>query len=137
MVRKRYNQGVADGHSSITLPADATAAGLARRHLAAQHGEILVLAGGTALDNALLLISELVANAVAHGTGSVYVAIHLDGTRLRLEVHDQSPDLPKQRVATLDDDNGRGLLIVDTLAAAWGTRATPVGKAVWCDMAVG
>jgi anti-sigma regulatory factor (Ser/Thr protein kinase) len=128
---------VGDRHSSISLPADVRAAARARHHLADQHGEDLLLAGRAALDDALLLVSELVANAVAHGTGSVVVEIDLDVSRLRLEVHDESPDVPLPRVATPDDDTGRGLLIVDTLAAAWGTRATPVGKAVWCDMAIG
>jgi two-component sensor histidine kinase len=129
------DEGMGEQHSDLTLPTDACAARLARRHFTTEHGDDPALAGDV-FHNALLVLSELVANAIAHGAGNVHLTVDVNHTRIRLEVHDESPDLPQQRSPALDRDHGRGLLIVDTLADAWGTRDTPLGKAVWCDISL-
>jgi anti-sigma regulatory factor (Ser/Thr protein kinase) len=126
---------VGNRQTSLTLPGDARAAGLARRHLTHELNYPVILVGDL-LDHALILVSELVANAVTHGTGTLHIDMAVMDGWLRLEVHDESPDLPRLRKPTVDDDHGRGLLIVDTLADEWGIRATAAGKAVWCDMAL-
>jgi anti-anti-sigma factor len=87
------------------------------------------------VDRAVLVASELVTNAVVHSQGPLRLRLELHQERLQLAVYDQSPRL--LALATepgdLDAEGGRGLLIVDQLASAWGVRHAPGGgKAVWC-----
>ena len=90
------------------------------------------------VDAAQLLITELVANALEHGTGEVGLRIQASTELLRVEVSDASPAPP--RVAdpppSLADERGRGLLVVAALASSWGSQAEPVsgGKAVWFEL---
>jgi anti-sigma regulatory factor (Ser/Thr protein kinase) len=83
------------------------------------------------LEVVLLLASELVTNAVRHGTGPVRVHVAWDDESVRVQVEDQSPEWPA--VQTLDSDalNGRGLILVDDLSSGWGVRAGGTGKTVW------
>jgi anti-sigma regulatory factor (Ser/Thr protein kinase) len=83
-------------------------------------------------DDALLLLSELTTNALLHGRGPREVRLGRDRRHLTLEVHDGAPTLPRPGLPGTDDEHGRGLLLVSLLAARWGTRPTPAGKAVWC-----
>jgi anti-sigma regulatory factor (Ser/Thr protein kinase) len=88
-------------------------------------------------DTALLLISELVTNAVLHaGTGGMGLELHLEiqGTLLRMEVHDADLRGPEPRVPSALDESGFGLVIVDALADKWGVRETAAGKAVWAEL---
>lgn len=87
------------------------------------------------LDTVLLLASELMSNAVLHGTGSVGLHVGWDGEDVRVEVTDHSPEAPV--VKSLDHDalnsTGRGLFLVDRLSSDWGVRTggTGEGKTVW------
>jgi anti-sigma regulatory factor (Ser/Thr protein kinase) len=93
---------------------------------------------------AILLTSELMANAVTHGkqdeTAFVLLAIACDAAGLRVEVHDASPELPVPNVSLLDEatattaEEGRGLLLVAALSDEWGFYRTPTGKAVFFRM---
>ncbi|MBT2488263.1 ATP-binding protein [Streptomyces sp. ISL-96] len=85
----------------------------------------------------ILLISELVTNAVVH-TGCPAVLRMLfgaadDGT-VRVEVADVSARPPKPRHADGDDTNGRGLELVDGLADRWGWQSEGAGKRIWCEV---
>jgi anti-sigma regulatory factor (Ser/Thr protein kinase) len=96
-------------------------------------------------DVAVLLTSELVTNAVTHGTPTpgtfVLLTIVCDAVALRVEVHDGSGDLPVLDTGLLDADplntgpaeaeTGRGLLLVTSLSTEWGSYRTPAGKAVY------
>ena len=96
-------------------------------------------------DTAILLTSELVTNAVTHGTPTagtfVLLTIACDAAGLRVDVHDGSGNLPVLATGLLDSDplgdgpaeaeTGRGLLLVTTLSAEWGFYRTPAGKAVY------
>jgi anti-sigma regulatory factor (Ser/Thr protein kinase) len=86
-------------------------------------------------DVAILLASELVTNAVTHGTQTagtfVLLTVVCDAARLRVEVHDGSGDLPVLDEALPDAESGRGLLLVTSLSAEWGFHRTPAGKAVY------
>jgi anti-sigma regulatory factor (Ser/Thr protein kinase) len=90
------------------------------------------------LDDALLLISELVTNSVTHGKPPLIIALECDGGGLRVRVRDGALRLPRQRRAADDDESGRGLSLVDELSDAWGVE--PVvdehgsGKAVWFEL---
>jgi hypothetical protein len=64
------------------------------------------------------------------------VRLELGPERLRVTVADRSERLPNPRAAGADSENGRGLLIVASVAAAWGTSlATAGGKEVWFELA--
>lgn len=85
-------------------------------------------------DTATLLASELVTNALVHGRGDVELRLRLTRDRLLVEVEDAGEHLPRRRRATPEEEGGRGLHMVSTLADRWGTRHTDVGKLVWAEL---
>lgn len=87
-------------------------------------------------DDAELIISELVANAVNAGADAVMVSLELHHSHLRLSVEDNANGIPALRHAELTDDHGRGLEIVAGLSTGWGMSERPPGKEVWADLAV-
>lgn len=90
------------------------------------------------VDDAVLIVSELLTNAVLHGsdgTGSeVMVRLVAIEGRLRIEVHDESPLVPFQPTASNDAEDGRGLVLVGAMADRWGCELTAGGKFVWCEL---
>ena len=124
--RPRAAQAV-EVHERWLLPNDTTAAGVARRHL--EHA--LVQLPPETVETARLLTSELVTNAIAHGSGLVSMSVDYDGRRVRVEVRDESPGRPEPRDASLLSEGGRGLHIVDALATEWGAAPSGRGKSVW------
>ncbi|MGC9671197.1 SpoIIE family protein phosphatase [Planosporangium sp. 12N6] len=80
----------------------------------------------------VLLVSELVTNAVVYGRPPIELRIRRTGGHVVLEVYDAAPFLPRKLRPTPEDEHGRGLQLVAHLADRWGTRPTPHGKAVWC-----
>ena len=92
-------------------------------------------------DAAVLLTSELVTNAVTHGSPSaagtfVLLTVAWDAAGLRVDVHDGSAELPVLDESVLEEasaeaETGRGLLLVTALSAEWGFYRTPAGKAVY------
>ncbi|NYI03742.1 ATP-binding protein [Allostreptomyces psammosilenae] len=91
------------------------------------------------LDDVALCATELVTNAIQHGSRPGR-AVHVRllplpaAEGLRLEVHDTGPALPRPCPAGPDDTRGRGLLLVSALSDAWGTEhRPPAGKVVWCE----
>ena len=90
------------------------------------------------VEDAELLVSELLTNAIVHGGGtSVTVnVLHLD-RRLLIEVTDASPARPAVRGAGPEDERGRGMLLVEAIASAWGSRRElGRGKTTWCTLAL-
>ncbi len=90
------------------------------------------------LDEAELVLSELVTNALVHTDGGAGLALRFDGAerRLRIAVEDSSTRSPHGRDAPPDALGGRGLSIVDAVADTWGVDVGPDGKTVWADLAV-
>ncbi|MFD7811663.1 SpoIIE family protein phosphatase, partial [Streptomyces sp. NPDC059785] len=86
---------------------------------------------GALADTALLLASELLSNAVCHARGPLDVRVWHSARELGVEIGDHSIPRPQARLADTAEENGRGLMLVETLADAWGTRPTAVGKTVW------
>ena len=126
------------GRSSTQLSRTPTSAGLARRFVAATlhrwgldaHVEV-----------AVLLVGELVTNAIVHTTSTtIGLVVRLGDQVVRVEVHDTGPQLPQpDRLAAWDDQGGRGLRLVAMLATRWGVDAARrgVGKAVWFEVPTG
>jgi DNA-binding response OmpR family regulator/serine phosphatase RsbU (regulator of sigma subunit)/anti-sigma regulatory factor (Ser/Thr protein kinase) len=83
-------------------------------------------------DEVVLLVSELVTNAVIHGRAPIQLRMRKSSDSLVLEVRDGALHLPRRLRPTYDDEHGRGLQLVSLLADRWGTRATTEGKSVWC-----
>ncbi|WNI21190.1 ATP-binding protein [Streptomyces sp. ITFR-16] len=93
---------------------------------------------GDACEAAVLIVSELVTNAVVH-TASTRVVCELrclDG-RLRIAVQDQGHQPGGPRLGrSADDEHGRGLLLVDAMCSAWGSRdaGDRSGRIVWAEL---
>ncbi len=85
---------------------------------------------GTA-DDAILVLSELVTNAMVHGGAGCTIEMRHWDNRLRLEVRDRSRQAPVLGLASPGDFGGRGLRVVDAVAEAWGWEPTGDGKCVW------
>jgi anti-sigma regulatory factor (Ser/Thr protein kinase) len=83
-------------------------------------------------DVALLLTSELVTNAIKHEAGeTITLFITCTYGHLRVDVHDTSRFFPVLLDASGEEEFGRGLRLVDSLADKWGCDLTPEGKAVY------
>jgi anti-sigma regulatory factor (Ser/Thr protein kinase) len=87
------------------------------------------------LGDVLLVVSELVTNAVVHALGgAVDLTVSLIDSVVRIEVVDRSTVMPEQHPPTDDGTNGRGLLLVDAVAETWGAELGPSGKRVWAEV---
>lgn len=120
--------------AEVTLPSGPEGASFARR-ATARAAELWRL-DREMTETALLLVSELATNAIRHGTPPVRLSLRLDADRLRVEVTDSSPQLPRLRRPGPDQASGRGLHIVQQLAARWGAHVTGsrLGKTVWFEL---
>ncbi|MFE7775104.1 SpoIIE family protein phosphatase [Streptomyces sp. NPDC057445] len=87
------------------------------------------------LDIVLLVVSELVTNAIAHTQGEVRLELTLSADRLRIAVNDASPRSPvKPADVNWQATGGRGLLIVEATTTAWGAVPLSGGKQVWAEI---
>ncbi|NED82588.1 SpoIIE family protein phosphatase [Streptomyces sp. SID11233] len=90
-------------------------------------------------DEVELAADELTTNALMHTDGGAIVTIRvLTGAerRLRVDVEDRSSALPRRRDAGESGVSGRGLMLVDQLADAWGVESRGTGKCVWCEFSI-
>jgi anti-sigma regulatory factor (Ser/Thr protein kinase) len=85
---------------------------------------------------AVLLVSELVTNAIRHArdTGAIGLELASVGTALRMEVQDGDPHWRLKPSSPDDDESGFGFVLVDSLAGRWGIRRVSAGKAVWVEL---
>jgi two-component sensor histidine kinase len=81
-----------------------------------------------------LLANELVANAIAHGEGSISLSMEIRSDCVRVAVTDEGAGLPVHRESTPTAESGRGLSIVDALATSWGVDPAAPGKSVWFEL---
>ncbi|MFD8416608.1 MULTISPECIES: ATP-binding protein [unclassified Streptomyces] len=90
----------------------------------------------TAVDDVLLVAAELLANAVDHAGGplALYLRLEPRSARLRIEVSDRVSAEPRVRPLLLDEPRGRGVRIIDRIAADWGSRPEETGKTVWAEL---
>ncbi|MBM9619236.1 ATP-binding protein [Streptomyces zhihengii] len=118
----------------VRLPSRPESAGIARR---LTQGVVLrqwALPAQTC-EHAVLLVSELVGNAVRH-TGARVFGLRMVRRRgwIRIEVRDPSRGLPCLMPVQEMDTSGRGLFLVDTLSDRWGVDLLPRGKTTWFEM---
>jgi anti-sigma regulatory factor (Ser/Thr protein kinase) len=85
-------------------------------------------------EDAVLLTSELVTNALLHARSEIEVVVDSDGHRVRIEVRDRNSRLPVAPTVEVDATSGRGLFLVASLADDWGVDRRTDGKAVWFEL---
>ncbi|POM25824.1 Histidine kinase-, DNA gyrase B-, and HSP90-like ATPase [Actinomadura rubteroloni] len=105
------------------------AAGQAARRIVRERAA-KVVGDAERLDDIELMTAEAVANAVLHGSGLITVDVRTDRRLLRVEVHDEGPGSRDDR-GTLRLDHGRGLVVIDALAAEWGLEQSAHGTYLW------
>lgn len=97
------------------------------------------------VDDAVLLVSELVANAVCHarhdldgqgGGPALVLSLTCAASMLRIEVRDTDPCPPQPRVPDSLDESGFGFVLVERIASDWGVYQAEPGKAVWAELAL-
>ncbi|MFJ2913945.1 ATP-binding protein [Streptomyces sp. NPDC087228] len=129
--------------ASVTLPSEPVSVAAARRYVDRVITEWGLAAGTEFADSIRLIVSELATNAVQHTFGqspTFTVELRLEREEeLRLGVTDSHPRRPRRLPAAVQQDNGRGLVIVRCLAKECGGRlaVTPTadgGKTVWIEL---
>ena len=90
------------------------------------------------VDEVLLCAAELVTNALLHGAPPVEMEVDVTDHVVRVAVHDcRAGAVEKHRPVTSDTAAGRGLHIVEALAARWGVSQHERGKAIWFEFDLG
>ncbi|MFJ8822423.1 ATP-binding protein [Streptomyces sp. NPDC102467] len=126
--------------ASVTLPSEPASVSAARRYVSHVLSEWGMPGDTDAADTVRLIVSELATNAVQHTLGmspTFTVDLELEhDERLRIGVTDSHPRYPKRLPAAVQQDNGRGMVIIRCLTAECGGRLsvspTPEGgKTVW------
>lgn len=129
--------------ASVTLPSDPASVPTARRYVADVLGRWGLDDAAETADSIRLIVSELATNAVQHTFGqspTFTVDLRLEREeRLRIGVTDSHPRWPRRLPAAVQQDNGRGMVIIRVLAAEAGGRlsVTPTeegGKTVWITL---
>jgi len=118
-------------HAEHTLALDRCAPSTARESVRAT----CATAFPHLVDDAMLLVSEIVTNAVTHGRGPVRLQVDCDHSGIHVAVDDANPALPRARRIDRRRHSGRGLVLLQNLATDWGVRRTKNGKQVWFRLA--
>ncbi|TDT32273.1 anti-sigma regulatory factor (Ser/Thr protein kinase) [Streptomyces sp. BK208] len=121
---------------------DPSEVGRARRWARSRLAGSGIRADEPVAETLVLLVSELVTNAVVHTGRSAVLRLVLPGpvtgeteeAVVRLEVEDASDRAPVPRCAGGEATGGRGLALVDGLADRWGWSREGTGKSIWCEL---
>ncbi|MFL6056721.1 MAG: ATP-binding protein [Actinoallomurus sp.] len=123
-------------HTTVraAYPADRTAVAQARRFV---RDALIAWGADDAIDDAVLLTSELATNAITHAGTPFEVVCRVNDSSVQVEVVDRDPTrlLPAPREADDLSVSGRGLLMPILLAAAWGVSYAAGSKTVWFRLA--
>jgi anti-sigma regulatory factor (Ser/Thr protein kinase) len=117
------------------LPARPTSAALARKQVRRYLSDLGIDAAGSSAE---LVASELVTNAISHGTGPIELQLSLAPHRLRVGVfdHDGRSVRAAPRAPSSSSVSGRGLRIVGAVSSEWGVDQKDRGKVVWAELPV-
>jgi anti-sigma regulatory factor (Ser/Thr protein kinase) len=125
-------------HAEIAVPATAHGPAAARSAVSATlHRWNLDQVRGVG-DDAALVATELVTNAVRHTTGVSSFVLGLERIAgcLRITLADPSTTAPVLGCPTASSTGGRGMLLIAALTRAWGTEPRPEGKVVWAELSL-
>ncbi|MFF6961078.1 ATP-binding protein [Streptomyces sp. NPDC008317] len=123
--------------SNFSMVSDPSSVPAARRRV-----EKLTTDWGLRLDedSALALatvVSEMVTNALQHSDGREFtVEMKASARLIHVEVHDDSSALPRMLLAADDAEDGRGMWLINQLAAESGAEPTKRGKRVWATITI-
>ena len=117
--------------SQLRLPPTTDSVPVARRHAREQ-----LRHSSADVDTVVLLVSEVVTNAVLHARSDVFLTVSDEGEIARVEVRDSSPVPPRLHRFAVESATGRGLRLLDQLALRWGADqvAEGLGKTVWFEV---
>lgn len=119
----------------LELPQDLGSVRSARRFVRKTLGEWDLL---PLLDDALLVVSELAANAITHAGSEYRIRLTATPRSVRIEVRDCGEGTPEPQPQSMTSESGRGLLMVAAIAASWGIeRSDDRRKLVWAELALG
>ncbi|MEV5145430.1 ATP-binding protein [Streptomyces sp. NPDC052727] len=126
----------------LEIRPDPAEVGRARRWARSRLAGSGIAADEPLAETLILLVSELVTNAVVHTGRPAVLRLCLPGpaaekcasATVRVEVTDRSSCAPVPRCAGDDATGGRGLALVDCLADRWGWSPEDAGKSIWCEL---
>jgi DNA-binding NarL/FixJ family response regulator len=120
------------GQATLRLDGSLTSARQARTFAAAALADWGV---SDIADDVLLVVTELVNNAVTHAHSSCELRLSINPVAVRVEVLDDGPGTPDPLPPSETRNHGRGLHLVDALTVAWGFEPIPAGgKLVWAEL---
>ncbi len=94
--------------------------------------------GSDVLEDALIVVGELVTNAIRHAATEFTLALDISAERVRIEVGDRDTRPPVVVAADVDATSGRGLVLVAAAASTWGFETADhdgiAGKTVWAEL---
>jgi anti-sigma regulatory factor (Ser/Thr protein kinase) len=114
----------------MLLEPTAASPGLARAYC---DDVLMGVVGSARRDDARLVVSELVTNAVVHARTRIELTIIVRGAVVRIEVTDFGVDRPQLWAR---DEGGRGIPIVEAMSREWGVVDLGSAKTVWCELVV-
>lgn len=118
----------------VHLPSDVASLGEGRRFVARTLRDWKV--DESRIEPVLLVANELVANAIVHAQSAPVLSLaESSAGDLLLRVSDESRALPVPQAPSVDDDGGRGLILVQALSDRWGIDTDTDGKSVWVTFA--
>jgi anti-sigma regulatory factor (Ser/Thr protein kinase) len=88
-------------------------------------------------DEALLVVTELAANAVLHAGSTYQVRLSSSPGLLRIEVSDDDPGTPEPQPFSSTAESGRGIVLVSAIATSWGIETNGgAGKVTWAELSL-
>jgi anti-sigma regulatory factor (Ser/Thr protein kinase) len=118
--------------AELGVPSDPAAPSFVRQWIR----DMLHASGVTSevLGDTLLVVNELVMNAVVHAATPIVVSLEYSRNTCRCSVRDRSSTGPMPRIVERADGSGRGLRLVNAIASAWGVERSATGTTVWAEI---